>query len=110
MKSLSEINFKNIKTVGIRVDFNIPIDKNFKITDNTRILRARDTITFVKDQNCKILLLSHFGRPKKTFDKKFSFQTLIEQFSEELNVKLNLLTMKHFQKMDYQILKIQIIK
>ena len=98
MKRLSEINFNNIKTVGIRVDFNIPIDENFKITDNTRILRARDTINFVKDQNCKILLLSHFGRPKKTFDKKFSFQTLIEQFSEELNVKLNLLTYETFSK------------
>ena len=98
MKSLSEINFNNIKTVGIRVDFNIPIDENFKITDNTRILRARDTITFVKDQNCKILLLSHFGRPKKTFDKKFSFQTLINQFSEVLDVKLNLLTYESFLK------------
>ena len=98
MKSLSEINFNNIKTVGIRVDFNIPIDENFKITDNTRILRARDTISFVKDQNCKILLLSHFGRPKKTFNKNFSFQTLIEQFSEALDVKLNLLTYESFLK------------
>ena len=98
MKSLSEINFNNIKTVGIRVDFNIPIDENFKIADNTRILRARDTIAFVKDMNCKILLLSHLGRPKKTFDKKFSFQTLINQFSEVLDVKLNLLTYESFSK------------
>ena len=98
MKSLSRINFNNIKTVGIRVDFNIPVDEHFKITDNTRLLRARDTINFVKDQNCKILLLSHFGRPKKTFDKKFSFQTLINQFSEVLDVKLNLLTYESFLK------------
>ena len=98
MKILSEINFNNIKTVGIRVDFNIPIDENFKITDNTRILRARDTIAFVKDQNCKILLLSHFGRPKKNFDKKFSFQTLINQFSEVLDLNLNLLTYESFLK------------
>ena len=98
MKSLSEINFNNIKTVGIRVDFNIPIDENFKITDNTRILRARDTITFVKDQNCKILLLSHFGRPKENYDEKFSFQTLIDQFSEVLDVNLNLLTYETFSK------------
>ena len=42
MKSLSRINFNNIKTVGIRVDFNIPVDEHFIIMDNTRLLRARD--------------------------------------------------------------------
>ena len=98
MKSLSRINFNNIKTVGIRVDFNIPVDEHFIIMDNTRLLRARDTINFVKDQNCKILLLSHFGRPKENYDKKFSFQTLIDQFSEVLDVNLNLLTYETFSK------------
>ena len=98
MKSLSRINFNNIKTVGIRVDFNIPVDEHFIITDNTRLLRARDTINFVKDQNCKILLLSHFGRPKENYDEKFSFQTLIDQFSEVLDVNLNLLTYETFSK------------
>ena len=98
MKSLSRINFNNIKTVGIRVEFNIPVDEHFIITDNTRLLRARDTINFVKDQNCKILLLSHFGRPKENYDEKFSFQTLIDQFSEVLDVNLNLLTYETFSK------------
>tara|TARA_B100001063_G_scaffold170877_1_gene160053 strand:+ start:58 stop:1227 length:1170 start_codon:yes stop_codon:yes gene_type:complete len=98
MKSLSEVSFSNIKTVGIRVDFNIPVDKHFKIADNTRLLRARDTINFVKDRNCKILLLSHFGRPKGNFDEKFSFQNLINQFSNVLDIKLNLLTYENFSK------------
>jgi phosphoglycerate kinase len=98
MKSLSRINFNNIKTVGIRVDFNIPVDEHFIITDNTRLLRARDTINFVKNQNCKILLLSHFGRPKENYDEKFSFQTLIDQFSEALDINLNLLTYETFSK------------
>ena len=98
MKSLSRINFNNIKTVGIRVDFNIPVDEHFIITDNTRLLRARDTINFVKNQNCKILLLSHFGRPKENYDEKFSFQVLIDQFSEVLDVNLNLLTYETFSK------------
>ena len=98
MKSLSRINFNNIKTVGIRVDFNIPVDEHFIVMDNTRLLRARDTINFVKDQNCKILLLSHFGRPKENYDEKFSFQTLIDQFSEVLDVNLNLLTYETFSK------------
>ncbi len=98
MKSLSRINFNNIKTVGIRVDFNIPVDEHFLITDNTRLLRARDTINFVKNQNCKILLLSHFGRPKENYDEKFSFKVLIDQFSEVLDANLNLLTYETFSK------------
>jgi 3-phosphoglycerate kinase len=40
MESLTKINFQNIKSVGIRVDFNVPIDENFVITDATRLLRA----------------------------------------------------------------------
>jgi len=98
MKSLSKINFNNIKTVGIRVDFNIPVDEHFNISDNTRLLRARDTINFVKNQNCKIILLSHFGRPKENFDEKLSFQILIDQFSEILALKLNLITYDTFLK------------
>ena len=62
MKTLSKIDFQNIKSVGIRVDFNVPIDENFKITDHTRLLRAVDTIKFIKEKKCKILLISHFGR------------------------------------------------
>ena len=48
MKSITEINFQKIKSVGIRVDFNVPIDENFKITDTTRLHRARETIKFIK--------------------------------------------------------------
>ncbi len=48
MKSLKNLNFEKIQNVGIRVDFNVPIDKNFKITDKTRLDRAKDTINFIK--------------------------------------------------------------
>ena len=44
MKSLKNLNFEKIQNVGIRVDFNVPIDKHFKITDKTRLDRAKDTI------------------------------------------------------------------
>ena len=47
MKNLIQINFQNIKNVGIRVDFNVPINDSFQITDNTRLIRAKDTIDFV---------------------------------------------------------------
>ena len=98
MKSLTKINFQNIKSVGIRVDFNVPIDENFIITDATRLLRAAETIKFIKEKDCKILLISHFGRPKESFENQFSFQNLIEQFSKILNEKINLISFDNFSK------------
>ena len=98
MESLTKINFLNIKSVGIRVDFNVPIDENFVITDTTRLLRAAETIKFIKEKDCKILLISHFGRPKDSFETQCSFQNLIEQFSKILNEKINLISFDNFSK------------
>ena len=98
MESLTKINFQNIKSVGIRVDFNVPIDENFVITDATRLLRAAETIKFIKEKDCKVLLISHFGRPKESFENQFSFQNLIEQFSKILNEKINLISFDNFSK------------
>ncbi len=97
MNYLSEINFKNIKKVGIRVDFNVPVDNNFVITDHTRLLRAKETINFVKNKSCKILLISHFGRPKEDYDKKFSFENLVSQFSKILEMEIDLISYESFQ-------------
>ena len=96
MKSLKNLNFEKIQNVGIRVDFNVPIDKNFKITDKTRLDRAKDTINFIKNKQCNILLLSHFGRPKENFDEKYSFTKLIDQFQEILKLKLNFISYENF--------------
>ena len=96
MKNLKEINFQNIKKVGIRVDFNVPTNDSFQITDNTRLLRAKDTIDFILKNECKILLLSHFGRPKELFDQKFSFINLMNQFSDVLGYEIHLLTYEEF--------------
>ena len=96
MKNLNQINFQNIKNVGIRVDFNVPTDDLFHVTDNTRLLRAKDTIDFVLKNECKILLLSHFGRPKEVFDEKFSFTNLIDQFSDILGYEIHLLSYLEF--------------
>ena len=96
MKSLKNLNFEKIQNVGIRVDFNVPIDKNFKITDKTRLDRAKDTINFIKNKQCNILLLSHFGRPKENFDDKYSFTKLIDQFQEILKLKLNFINYENF--------------
>ena len=96
MKNLIQINFQNIKNVGIRVDFNVPINDSFQITDNTRLIRAKDTIDFVSKNESKILLLSHFGRPKESFDEKFSFKNLIDQFSNILGYEIQLLPYEEF--------------
>jgi phosphoglycerate kinase len=96
MKNLNEIIFQNIKKVGIRVDFNVPTNDSFQITDNTRLLRAKDTIDFILKNECKILLLSHFGRPKELFDEKFSFINLINQFSDVLGYEIHLLSYEEF--------------
>ena len=96
MKSLKNLKFEKIQNVGIRVDFNVPIDKNFKITDKTRLDRAKDTINFIKNKQCNILLLSHFGRPKEKFDDKYSFSKLIDQFQEILELKLNFISYTNF--------------
>jgi len=96
MKSLTQINFQNTKKVGIRVDFNVPINESFQITDNTRLIRAKDTIDFVSKNESKILLLSHFGRPKESFEEKFSFKNLIDQFSNILGYEIQLLPYEEF--------------
>ena len=96
MNSLSEINFNNIKNVGVRVDFNVPTNDNFVITDSTRLIRSKKTIDLLREKNCKILLISHFGRPKEVFDQKLSFQNLIIQFSKILELDMKLITYKNF--------------
>ena len=60
MKSLKNLNFEKIQNVGIRVDFNVPIDKNFWITDKTRLDRSKETIDFIKSKQCNMVLLVYF--------------------------------------------------
>ena len=96
MKSLKNLNFEKIQNVGIRVDFNVPIDKNFRITDKTRLDRSKETIDFIKNKQCNIFLISHFGRPKENFDKKYSFSKLIDQFEDILELKLNFISYDSF--------------
>ena len=110
MKNLTQINFLNIKKVGIRVDFNVPINESFQITDNTRLIRAKDTIDFIFKNESKILLLSHFGRPKESFEEKFSFTNLIDQFSNILGYEIHLLSYEEFLQNGLQKFKKSINK
>ena len=63
MKTLKDFNFKNKKAL-IRVDFNVPLNDQFEVTDATRIQAAKSTITSILAQEGSCVLMSHLGRPK----------------------------------------------
>ena len=76
MNKLSKKNVEDIqnlegKRVLVRCDFNVPLDENRKITDNSRIVKALDTIKYLLKNNAKIILCSHLGRPKGEFKEEF---------------------------------------
>lgn len=72
------------KRVIVRVDYNVPIDENGSITDDTRIVATLPTIKYLVEKNCRIILISHLGRPKGKVDKKYSLQPVAKRLSELL--------------------------
>ena len=84
MVNIDQINFEN-KRVVIRVDFNVPLDDNFNITDDTRMRAALPTINKVLNDKGMVVLMSHLGRPKKNPDPKYSIKPIIKHLEELLN-------------------------
>ncbi|MFP9112766.1 phosphoglycerate kinase [Flavobacterium sp. RHBU_3] len=82
MKTLSDINFKDKKAV-IRVDFNVPLDENFNVTDDTRIVAAKPTIDKILEDGGSVILMSHLGRPKGK-EEKYSLKHIAAKVSEVL--------------------------
>lgn len=82
MKTLNDFNFKNKKAL-IRVDFNVPLDENFKVVDATRIEAAKPTIDKILADGGSVILMSHLGRPKAK-EPKYSLQHILEKTSEVL--------------------------
>ncbi len=76
------------KRVFVRVDFNVPIDEEGNITDDTRIRAAMPTIEYLTNSNAKVILASHLGRPKGEINLKFSLRPVAEKLSRLSNRKI----------------------
>lgn len=84
MKTLNNFDFNNKKAI-IRVDFNVPLDENFNVTDATRIEAAKPTIDAILAQGGSVILMSHLGRPKGAQDK-YSLKHILNTTSQILGV------------------------
>ena len=82
-KTVKDIDLKG-KKVFVRCDFNVPMDENQNITDNARIVGALPTIKYLLEQNCKIILASHLGRPKGEVKPEFSLAPVAKELSKLL--------------------------
>ena len=86
MRTLKHINFESQRAI-VRVDFNVPLDKDLQITDITRIKAAKPTIDYILSKGGSCVLLSHLGRPNG-FEQSLSFQNIIDKVSEILETKV----------------------
>ena len=77
MKTIDDINFKN-KRALIRVDFNVPLDKSFNVSDDNRISSTIPTLKKILDDGGSCILMSHLGRPKEGPEEKFSLKHTIK--------------------------------
>ena len=83
MNSLNLVSLYG-KRVLVRVDFNVPLDKHLSVTDTSRITAALPTIKKIIADGGKAIIISHLGRPKNGFEKKFSLKNIIGPFSRLL--------------------------
>ena len=86
MKTIQDFNFKNKKAL-IRVDFNVPLNNNFEVTDATRIEAAKPTIKKILEDGGSVVLMSHLGRPKGV-EAAYSLKHIVEKVTEVLGVQV----------------------
>ena len=84
MNTFSSYNFKG-QAALVRVDFNVPLNDKFEITDDTRITAAIPTIQKIMNDGGKVILMSHFGRPKDGPSEKYSLKHLVKHLGSLLN-------------------------
>nr|WP_309727155.1 phosphoglycerate kinase [Mesonia maritima] len=86
MMTIENHNFKDEKTL-IRVDFNVPLNDNFEVTDTTRIEAAKPTITKILEDGGSVILMSHLGRPEGK-EEKYSLKHIVSKVSEIIGVQV----------------------
>ena len=86
-KTVEDVDVNGKKVIA-RVDFNVPIDKQGKITDDKRIRGALPTIKYLIENEAKTILVSHLGRPKEGFEPEFSLKPVAERLSKLLGQKV----------------------
>ncbi|MBQ8721778.1 MAG: phosphoglycerate kinase [Paludibacteraceae bacterium] len=87
MMTIDNFNFAG-KKAFVRVDFNVPVDENFVITDDTRIRAAMPTLKKILADGGSLIIASHMGRPKKNPDPKYSLKHIVDHVSKTLGVEV----------------------
>ncbi len=87
MTTIDNFNFAG-KKAFVRVDFNVPLDENFNITDDTRIRAAMPTLKKIIADGGRLIIASHMGRPKKNPDPKYSLKHILAHVSDKLGVEV----------------------
>ena len=89
LQEINKIDIAN-KKVFIRCDFNVPVDEYQNITDDRRIKSALNTIRYCIDNDCAVIIASHFGRPKNGFEDKFSLLPIAKRLHTLLKTEIKL--------------------
>lgn len=87
MKNIDNYDFSGKKVI-VRVDFNVPLNDKFEITDDTRIRAAIPTIQKIREKGGAVILMSHLGRPKNGPEEKFSLKHIVNHLSEKLGAEV----------------------
>lgn len=87
MKTINDFNFNNKKAI-IRVDFNVPLNEQFQVTDDNRIVAAKPTIDKIVNDGGVAILMSHLGRPKYGPEDKFSLKHIVSKVEKVLGRKV----------------------
>ena len=92
-RTIEDIDVKG-KRVFLRVDFNVPLDDNGNITDDTRIIAALPTIKYLLSKGARLIICSHLGRPKGEFNMKYSLMPVAKRLVDLLINKIYFGNMK----------------
>ena len=83
-KTVRDIDLAN-KTVLLRADYNVPVDESGHITDDYRVKQSLETIKYLLERNCRVVICSHLGRPKDAHDKHLSLRTVAKHLGKLLD-------------------------